>query len=233
MGKIWEKETMERIGALCWKHHVVVISDEIHCELTDPGKEYIPFASVSEECKENSITCIAPTKAFNLAGIQTAAVMVPDPYLRHQMGRALNTDEVAEPNVFAMTAAIAAYREGGPWLDGLRAYLYENKQTAKAFLEQELPDIHLVESEATYLLWLDCRELVEDTEELEQVLCKETGLYLSNGGQYGESGKSFLRMNIACAHTVLEDGLERLKTGVQAWKDCRADGRNPEPYLGM
>lgn len=159
--------------------------------------------------------------------------MVPDPYLRHQMGRALNTDEVAEPNVFAMTAAIAAYREGGPWLDGLRAYLYENKQTAKAFLEQELPDIHLVESEATYLLWLDCRELVEDTEELEQVLCKETGLYLSNGGQYGESGKSFLRMNIACAHTVLEDGLERLKTGVQAWKDCRADGRNPEPYLGM
>ncbi len=90
-----------------------------------------------------------------------------------------------------------------------------------------------MESEATYLLWLDCRELVEDTEELEQVLCKETGLYLSNGGQYGESGKSFLRMNIACAHTVLEDGLERLKTGVQAWKDCRADGRNPEPYLGM
>ena len=233
VGKIWEKGTMERIGALCWKHHVVVISDEIHCELTDPGKEYIPFASVSEECKKNSITCIAPTKAFNLAGIQTAAVMVPDPYLRHQMGRALNTDEVAEPNVFAMTAAIAAYREGGPWLVGLRAYLYENKQTAKAFLEQELPDIHLVESEATYLLWLDCRELVEDTEELEQVLRKETGLYLSNGGQYGESGKSFLRMNIACAHTVLEDGLERLKTGVQAWKDCRADGRNPEPYLGM
>ena len=176
VGKIWEKETMERIGALCWKHHVVVISDEIHCELTDPGKEYIPFASVSEECKKNSITCIAPTKAFNLAGIQTAAVMVPDPYLRHQMGRALNTDEVAEPNVFAMTAAIAAYREGGPWLDGLRAYLYENKQTAKAFLEQELPEIHLVESEATYLLWLDCRELVEDTEELEQVLRKETGL---------------------------------------------------------
>ena len=122
-GIIWDQETLEKIGDLCAKHHVTVIADEIHCDLTDPGKEYIPFASVSGNCRENSITCIAPTKTFNIAGLQTAAIMVPNPQLRYKVNRAINTDEVAEPNVFAVTAAIAAYQEGAEWLDELRAYI--------------------------------------------------------------------------------------------------------------
>lgn len=97
VGKIWDRETLERIGELCFKHHVLVLSDEIHCDITRPGMEYIPFASVSEHCKNNSITCVAPTKTFNLAGLQTAAVIVPDAALRHRVNRGLNTDEVAEP----------------------------------------------------------------------------------------------------------------------------------------
>lgn len=218
VGKIWSAETMKRVGDLCRKYHVVVVSDEIHCELTDPGKEYIPFASVSEACRDNSITCIAPTKTFNLAGLQTAAVIVPNPYLRHKIWRALNTDEAAEPNVFAMTATIAAYQKGGPWLDALRSYLYENKQTARTFLETQLPKLHLVPSEATYLLWIDCKELTEHAKELGRFLREKTGLYLSEGSQYGKTGETFLRMNIACRRAVLEDGLERLKQGVEAYQ---------------
>ena len=218
VGKIWSAETMKRVGDLCRKYHVVVVSDEIHCELTDPGKEYIPFASVSEACRDNSITCIAPTKTFNLAGLQTAAVIVPNPYLRHKIWRALNTDEAAEPNVFAMTAAIAAYQKGGPWLDALRSYLYENKQTARTFLETQLPKLHLVPSEATYLLWIDWKELTEHSKELGGFLREKTGLYLSEGSQYGKTGETFLRMNIACRRAVLEDGLERLKQGVEAYQ---------------
>lgn len=218
VGKIWERETMERIGELCRKYHVLVISDEIHCDLTDPGRSYIPYASVSETCRENSITCIAPTKTFNLAGLQTAAVMVPDPNLRHKVWRALNTDEVAEPNVFAVTAAISAYSKGAPWLDALRTYLYENKSMVKDFLEKELERIRLVPSEATYLLWLDCGEILGNVDELAAFLRRETGLYLSAGSQYGKAGKRFLRMNMACSRSVLKDGLERLKRGVCAYE---------------
>ena len=123
VGKIWDKETLARIGELCAKHHVLVLSDEIHCDLTDPGYEYVPFASVSEVCRSNSITCMAPTKAFNLAGLQTAAVMVPDPVIRHKLNRGLNTDEVAEPNAFAVGAAVAAFEKGESWLEELREYL--------------------------------------------------------------------------------------------------------------
>ena len=119
VGKIWDKETLARIGELCGKHGVTVISDEIHCDITDPGTQYVPFASASETCAQISVTCIAPTKCFNMAGLQTAAVMVPEPFLRHKMWRALNTDEVAEPNAFAIDAAIAAFTKGADWLGPL------------------------------------------------------------------------------------------------------------------
>lgn len=218
VGKLWSRETLERIGALCWKHHVLVLSDEIHCDLTDPGKEYIPFASVSEECRMNSITCVAPTKAFNLAGLQTAAVIVPNAFLRHKVERALNTDEIAEPNVFAVTAAIAAFTQGARWLDELRSYLYENKRFAAGFLERELPQVKLVSSQATYLLWLDCGELLRDTAELSRFLRETTGLYLCEGKQYGGNGCRFLRMNIACPRERLQDGLNRLKQGTEAFE---------------
>ena len=214
VGKIWDAQTLARIGHLASKHHVLVVSDEIHCDLTDPGREYVPFASVNEECRSNSITCIAPTKAFNLAGLQTAAVCVPDPYIRHKVNRGLNTDEAAEPNAFAIPAAVAAFTKGGPWLDALREYLYENKKTVGMFLKEHLPMLKLVPSEATYLLWLDCGSLCADSEKLQTFLRRETGLYVSGGAQYGASGRSFLRLNIACPKAALAEGLARLETGV-------------------
>ena len=226
VGKIWDRETLRRIGHLAVLHHVIVVSDEIHCDLTDPGREYVPFASVSKECRDNSITCLAPTKAFNLAGIQTSAACVPDPFLRHKVNRGLNTDEVAEPNVFAVPAAIAAFSEGGPWLDSLRSYLYENKQAVAAFLSERLPEIRLVPSEATYLLWLDCGQFCKDTTDLQKYLREETGLYVSEGAQYGQAGKSFLRLNIACPRSTLMDGLARLLTGVKKFISRKFISRN-------
>jgi cystathionine beta-lyase len=214
VGKIWDRETLERIGELCDKYQVIVLSDEIHCDLTDPGCGYIPFASVSEKCKRNSITCIAPTKTFNLAGLQTAAVVVPDKVLRHKVWRGLNTDEVAETNIFAVDAAIAAFTKGGDWLDELRQYIFDNKQSVIAFLKNEVPQIKVVPSQATYLLWLDCSNVGKPVPELAKSLRKENGLYLSKGSQYGTAGTDFLRMNIACPRQVLEEGLKRLKKGV-------------------
>lgn len=213
-GIIWDQETLEKIGDLCAKHHVTVIADEIHCDLTDPEKEYIPFASVSGNCRENSITCIAPTKTFNIAGLQTAAIMVPNPQLRYKVNRAINTDEVAEPNVFAVTAAIAAYQEGAEWLDELRAYIYENKQTVKQYIQEHIPEITVVDSEATYLLWLDCSKITQDTDIFLKKLRKETGLFLSLGSIYGGNGKCFARMNLACPRATVLDGLHRLEKGV-------------------
>lgn len=218
-GMIWTREELGRIGALCATNHVRVISDEIHCDLTEPGHSYIPFASVSKECAQNSITCIAPTKAYNLAGLQTAAVLVPNEVLRHKIERALNTDEVAEPNVFAIEAAVAAFTKGGDWLDSLREYLAENKKTVLDFLEAEIPNVILVPSHATYLLWLDCRKIIGDASELCQYLRNETGLYLSAGLAYGGNGKSFLRMNAACPRERLLDGLERLKQGIKSYEN--------------
>lgn len=214
IGKIWDRETLKRIGELCWKYHVLVISDEIHCDLTEVQYEYIPFASVSEKCANNSITCIAPTKAFNIAGLQTAAVMIPNEVLRNKMNRGLNTDEVAEPNVFAVEAAVAAFTLGEAWLNELRLYLEENRSIVRTFIKTSLPELYLVPAHATYLLWIDCSHITQDTTCLCQFIRRETGLYLSEGRAYGENGKSFIRINIACPKETLADGLERLKNGI-------------------
>ena len=217
VGKIWDRETLARIGELCAKHHVLVLSDEIHCDLTDPECQYVPFASASNLCKENSITCIAPTKAFNLAGLQTAAVMVPDPVIRHKINRGLNTDEVAEPNVFAVAAAVAAFEKGEGWLEELRQYLYDNKQFVRSFIKAELPQIKVVPSQATYLLWLDCSRITQDAQELSSFIRQDSGLYLTEGAEYGSCGRQFIRMNTACPRERLRDGLDRLKKSVKAY----------------
>jgi cystathionine beta-lyase len=154
-----------------------------------------------------------------LAGLQTAAVLVPNENLRHKVNRSLNTDEVAEPNSFAITAAVAAFREGETWLNELRKYLHENKETVKTYLARELPNITLIPSEATYLLWLDCRNLGGSSAELAAFIRKETGLYLSEGSLYGKAGEGFLRMNIACPRNMVKEGLVRLKQGIQAYEN--------------
>lgn len=217
IGKIWDRETLARIGALCAEHHVTVLSDEIHCDLTDPGKAYAPFASVNEQCRDISVVCIAPSKTFNLAGLQSAAVYAANPVLRHKINRAINTDEVAEPNAFAVSAATAAYTKGGPWLDALRAYLFENKAIVCTALAKT--PLLLVPSEATYLLWIDCTALCgADATAFAAFLRRETGLYCTAGAVYGVGGAPFFRMNIACPRSRVQDGIDRLLRGIAAYQ---------------
>lgn len=217
IGKIWDRPTLERIGALCLKHHVLVVSDEIHCDLTAPGKKYVSFASAAPGNLNNSITLIAPTKAFNLAGVQAACIVAADANIRHKVNRAINTDEVAEPNSFAIVATTAAFNQGRDWLLALNDYVDANKQLAARFIEARLPQIHLAKSEATYLLWLDCTAITKDSGALIDFLRQKTGLVLSSGREYGCNGAGFLRMNVACPKARLEDGLWRLKQGIEAY----------------
>ncbi len=217
VGRIWDRETLKRVGELCVKHHVIAVSDEIHCDITAPGREYVPFASASRECYECSVTCLAPTKAFNLAGIQTAAVMIPNEFLRNKVNRALNTDECAEPNSFAIQAAEAAFTYGEPWLSELREYIENNRRAAAEFVRKRLPTVKLVKSEATYLLWLDCKSVCDSSKALAGHIRAATGLYVSEGAQYGAAGEGFLRLNIACSASVLSDGLKKLEQGINSY----------------
>lgn len=218
-GKVWTKEELSKIGELCKKYHVTVLSDEIHCDLIDPGRGYIPFASASETCKAISMTCISASKAFNIAGLQSAAVIIPNEALRQKVNRGLNSDELAEPNVFATEAVIAAFSEGEEWLDALNQYIYENKQTVMQFIEKELPQLRVVPSHATYLLWIEVSQITEDSGVFTQFLRKQTGLYLSEGAQYRGNGKQFVRMNVACPRVQVMEGLKRFKEGVISYEN--------------
>jgi cystathionine beta-lyase len=217
-GNIWGKEELMKIGELCDKYHVVVVSDEIHCDLTDQGYHYTPFASVSEICAQNSMTCISASKAFNLAGLQSAAIVIPNQALRQKMERGINSDEIAEPNAFAIDATIAAFTQGEQWLEALRTYVEKNREVVADFLDKELPNIKMVYSHATYLIWLDCSKLLADATELCEFIRKETRLYLSEGSKYRGNGACFIRMNIACPVKQLEEGLLRLKKGVKRYE---------------
>jgi len=219
VGKIWDRETLLKVAELAERHHVTIISDEIHCDLTAPGKDYVPFASISKAARDLSIVCVAPTKAFNLAGIQTAAVYVWNPLLRHKIWRALNTDEVAEPNAFAVTAAETAFEKGGEWLDELREYLWENRRIVTEALKAEIPDVFVVDGDATYLLWIDVSALPGNSMEIAGFLRKKTGLYLTGGMQYGTGGEHHLRMNIACPKELLNDGASRLVRGLKLYRE--------------
>lgn len=230
IGIVWDADTLARIGELAWKHHVIVVSDEIHCDLTMPGVEYTPFASVSAHCRDNSVTCVAPTKTFNLAGLHSAAVVVPNPTLRHRVWRGINTDEVGEPGAFAIPATVAAFTQGEPWLEELRAYLAENRRVVTDYLHDPanwpaLPEgtgVRVVPGDATYLLWLDCSNVLnaagkQDTEDLGDYLQRTTGLLLTAGGQYHGDGARFVRLNVACPLERVYDALDRFLRGVNAY----------------
>lgn len=214
VGKIWSREELATIGELCHRHGVTVFSDEIHCDITAPGSKYVPFASASDVCADISVSALSPSKTFNLAGLQSACIAVKDPDLRFKVWRGINTDEVGEPNAFAVVGAIAAFGGCDEWVDGLREYLFENRRIAERFINEEIEGLHAVSAEATYLLWVDASGVCVDSVELCEKIRALTGLYLSDGAEYGECGRSFFRMNLATQRERLLDGLGRLKEAI-------------------
>ena len=211
IGKIWSKDDLNRIGELCRKHDVILISDEIHCDLTDPDVKYNPF-----EPSANVIRCLSPSKSFNIAGFQSSIVHTTNRELLEKIKAQMHVDNSDSCNVFATAAVIAAYNDSEEWLEELREVLYENKQIVRDYLACELPIIKLVECDATYLLWLDCSSLKVPSKVLSGFLRTNQGLFLSAGVDFGQNGDNFLRLNIACPQKLLKDGLGRLKAGVIA-----------------
>ncbi|MBQ2666777.1 MalY/PatB family protein [Methanobrevibacter sp.] len=211
IGKIWSREELDKIEELCRKHGVVLISDEIHCDLTNPGTKYNPCNP-----SDNVITCLSPSKSFNIAGFQSSIVHTKNKELLDKIKSQMHIDNSDSCNVFATSAVIAAYKESEDWLEELKEVLFENKQIVKEFLANELPVIKLIECEATYLLWLDCSALNTHSKVLSEFLRQNQGLFLSAGVDFGQCGDNFLRMNIACPEKLLKDGLNRLKAGIIA-----------------
>ena len=218
MGRIWSAEELKKMGDLCIKHGVTIISDEIHCDIALPGEHYVPFASLGGEYAKICAVCLSATKAFNIAGLQCAAVAVPDEHMRAKVSRGLNSDELAEPNCFAaLTTAAAFSSEGGEWLDELNSYLAENRREAERFISSDIPQLKVVKGKASYLLWVDCSAVTDDAQKLADHIRKTTGLWITAGNQYRGDGAHFLRINAACPRARLKDGLQRLKKGVQTF----------------
>ncbi len=214
-GRVWRREELQRIGAICIRHGVTVISDEIHCELVFPGHRYTPFASISEEFLRHSVTCLSASKAFNIAGLQIANIVCADAERRARIDRAINDNEVCDVNPFGVIATQAAYNEGGEWLDRLIEYLHANYLHMRAFCREQLPEFPLAALEGTYLVWMDCRTLGTPSAELERQLIDRAGLWLNAGTMYGAEGEGFMRWNIACPRERLSEALERFRRFVR------------------
>ena len=210
-GRVWKKEELQRMGEICQKHDVFVISDEIHCELVMPGNEYTPFASLSDDFLKNSATCVAPTKAFNIAGLQIANIIVKDRTKRERIDRAINIHEVCDVNPFGVIATEAAYtEEGAEWLRQLNTYLFANYQFLCDFFSKHFPSLEVVKLEGTYLVWVDCSSLGKSSTEIVNNLYRH-GVWMNDGVMYGENQGAFIRINIACPRKILEEGLLRME----------------------
>ena len=210
-GRVWKKEELQRMGEICQKHDVFVISDEIHCELVMPGNEYTPFASLSDDFLKNSATCVAPTKAFNIAGLQIANIIVKDRTKRERIDRAINIHEVCDVNPFGVIATEAAYtEEGAEWLRQLNTYLFANYRFLCDFFSKHFPSLEVVKLEGTYLVWVDCSSLGKSSTEIVNNLYRH-GVWMNDGVMYGENQGAFIRINIACPRKILKEGLLRME----------------------
>ena len=217
-GRVWSREELIRIGEICFKNGLIVVSDEIHCDLVYSGYRHIPFASISDEFLRQSVTCTAPSKTFNLAGLHVANIHAADEDIRKKINKALNINEVCEISPFAVAALIAAYNEGEEWLDKLIEYLYANYLFVKNFFKEHLPQFPVLPLEATYLVWVDCSALHRSSSSIAEMLLEKENLWVNPGTMYGAGGENFIRLNIACPRAVLSEGLRRIQLGIRNYE---------------
>lgn len=216
VGRVWTAEELQRLGRICLAHDVVVIADEIHADFVRPGFEHRTFPLVDPAFQDRCIVCTAPSKTFNIAGLQIANVVIPNVQLRRLFRDVLAKLGYLGANVLGMEACHAAYAHGGPWLDELKGYLEGSLAFLRAFLRERIPAIKLVEPEGTYLAWLDCAGLGLSDEALEELIVERARLWLDAGSMFGPGCGQFERMNIACPRSTLADALERLEEAVRA-----------------
>lgn len=213
VGRVWTKEELEKLGKICLDNNILIVSDEIHCDLTFKGEKHIPIASLSKELAENTITLMAPSKTFNIAGLSTSFAIIPNEEIREAYCKAIEAMEIGSSNIMGIAALEAAYNHGEDWLNQAMDYIEDNADYAIEYIRKNIPRIKVDKPEATYLLWLDFRDYNMSQEEITDLLINKGRLLLNDGSPYGTQGEGdgFFRINVACPRAMLEEGLKRLK----------------------
>jgi len=208
-GRVWERDELLKLGDLCLRYGVTVVSDEIHCDLVLPGHKHTPFASLSPELAEITLTCLAPTKTFNMPGLQISYIVTANRRMKQRFDERIKTLSLHMTGYFAEAAVCAAYDEGEAWLDELLSYVQDNADYTARYIEEHLPAVRVIRSEGTYLLWLDCRALGLPVDGLKKLMYEEAKVAFNEGSTFGKEGAGFLRINLACPRSILEQALER------------------------
>lgn len=213
VGRVWTKEELTRLGDICVKHHVTVVSDEIHEDFVFKGKHQV-FANVKKEYEEITVTCTAPSKTFNIASLMISNILIPNPELKRKFKHQMDAAGISQLNILGLVACEAAYEHGEEWYQAMKAYVKENIEFVKQYVEEQLPGVNMVEHEGTYLVWLDFRGTGLSVEELDDKIINQAKLWLDSGKIFGSCGEGFQRINVACPRKVLEEALERIKNAV-------------------
>ena len=214
VGRVWTKEELTRLGDICVKHHVTVVSDEIHEDFIFKGKHQV-FANIKKEYEEITVTCTAPSKTFNIASLMISNILIPNPELKRKFKHQMDAAGISQLNVLGLVACEAAYEHGEEWYQAMKAYVKENIEFVKQYVEEQLPSVNMVEHEGTYLVWLDFRGTGLSVEELDDKIINQAKLWLDSGKIFGSCGEGFQRINVACPRKVLEEALERIKKSLE------------------
>jgi cystathionine beta-lyase len=216
VGRVWTREELARMGEICLRHNVLVVADEIHGDLIYRNVNFTPFAAIDAALAANAVVCTAPSKTFNLAGLHTSNIIIPDDRLRRRFQRTLNSCGMGKwANPFGVVACETAYREGEAWLDQVMTYIEANLDYLQDFIERRIPGIRVIRPEGTYLVWLDCRELNLDKWALKHLMMASARIFPDEGFIFGPEGDGFERFNIACPRSILEDALQRIQQAVE------------------
>ena len=214
VGRVWTPEELNNLAEICLNNNILMISDEIHCDLTLPGFTHTPLASLSEKIAANTITLIAPSKTFNLAGLSTSSVIIPDPSLRKSFNRIVENLHIGNGNIFGTIASISAYTNGHKWLEALLDYIDHNVEFVMDYCRKMIPEIIPVQPEATYMIWLDCRKFGMTGKEIQTFFVSKAGVGMNEGSTFGPGGDGFMRMNLGATHSTVMKALEQIEKAV-------------------
>jgi cystathionine beta-lyase len=214
VGRVWLPEELEKLADICLKNNILIITDEIHFDLILPGFRHLPLASISEKIADITVTCIAPSKTFNLAGLSTSSLIISNPVLRKYFNKKIESLHVGNGNIFGTVASIAAYSDGAEWVDALMEYLDENVNYVRKFCSELIPEIIPVQPEATYMIWLDCRKFSMTGKELQDFFVNKAGVGMNEGSTFGPGGEGFMRMNLGAPHATVIKAMEQIERAV-------------------
>lgn len=214
VGRVWKEEELKRLADICMRNNILIVSDEIHFDIVYNGNKHVVFGSISDEIRDNCVVLTAPSKTFNIAGLQVSNVIISNDELRKKFRYELQKDHISSPNIFGGEALIAAYNESEEWLEELLKYLEGNRDFFLSYINERIPKLKAIKPEGTYLIWVDCNGLNMDPDEIRDFFINKCRLALNDGRTFGEEGKGFMRFNIGCPRSLLKEALERIEKGI-------------------